>query len=117
MHTIWCELEWYHGDFIKSFVSIELGVKAFFYCLFGKSCPGQSLHARKGKNHMKNYQKYQKQYFMPPVPSLKWAQKETVEQAPTWCSVDLRDGNQSLIVPMLSLIHISARETAEGLPF
>ena len=49
---------------------------------------------------MKNYQKYQKQYFMPPVPSLKWAQKETVEQAPTWCSVDLRDGNQSLIVPM-----------------
>ena len=27
-------------------------------------------------------------------------QKDHVEKAPTWCSVDLRDGNQALIVPM-----------------
>ena len=49
---------------------------------------------------MMNPQKYQRGYFMPPVPSLKWAQKEYIDHAPIWCSVDLRDGNQSLIVPM-----------------
>ncbi len=49
---------------------------------------------------MKNYQKYKRQYFMPPVPSMKWAEKEYVEKAPIWCSVDLRDGNQALVVPM-----------------
>ena len=27
-------------------------------------------------------------------------QKDHIEKAPIWCSVDLRDGNQSLIVPM-----------------
>jgi 2-isopropylmalate synthase len=31
---------------------------------------------------------------------MKWAEKEYVEQAPIWCSVDLRDGNQALVVPM-----------------
>lgn len=49
---------------------------------------------------MKNVNKYTRQYFMPPVPSMKWTQKEYVDKAPIWCSVDLRDGNQSLIVPM-----------------
>lgn len=49
---------------------------------------------------MKNVGKYTRQYFMPPVPSMKWTQKEYVDKAPIWCSVDLRDGNQSLIVPM-----------------
>jgi len=37
---------------------------------------------------------------MPPQTSLKWTQKEYVTEAPIWCSVDLRDGNQALIVPM-----------------
>ena len=37
---------------------------------------------------------------MPPVNDLKWARKEYIDKAPVWCSVDLRDGNQSLIVPM-----------------
>ena len=37
---------------------------------------------------------------MPPVKCLKWAEKEYVDKAPDWCSVDLRDGNQALIVPM-----------------
>ncbi len=37
---------------------------------------------------------------MPPKQSLKWTQKEYITEAPTWCSVDLRDGNQALIVPM-----------------
>ena len=44
--------------------------------------------------------KYQRQYFMPPVKSMKWAEKEYVEKAPIWCSVDLRDGNQALVIPM-----------------
>lgn len=49
---------------------------------------------------MKNYQKYQRGYFMPPVNKMKWTQKEYIEKAPVWCSVDLRDGNQALIIPM-----------------
>ncbi|MFV0497299.1 MAG: 2-isopropylmalate synthase [Candidatus Fimivivens sp.] len=49
---------------------------------------------------MKNHQKYQRGYFMPPVTTMKWAQKEYIDRAPIWCSVDLRDGNQALIIPM-----------------
>lgn len=49
---------------------------------------------------MMNYRKYTRQYFMPPVRSMKWAEKEYVDHAPIWCSVDLRDGNQALVVPM-----------------
>ena len=49
---------------------------------------------------MKNYNRYRRQYFNPPVCEYKWVKKEYVEKAPTWCSVDLRDGNQSLIIPM-----------------
>ncbi len=37
---------------------------------------------------------------MPPVKSMKWTEKEFITEAPTWCSVDLRDGNQALVVPM-----------------
>ncbi len=49
---------------------------------------------------MMNYRKYTRQYFMPPVRSMKWTEKEYVDHAPVWCSVDLRDGNQALVVPM-----------------
>lgn len=49
---------------------------------------------------MKNYEKYTRGYYMPPVESLKWTKKEYIDKAPIWCSVDLRDGNQSLIIPM-----------------
>ena len=38
--------------------------------------------------------KYKRQYYMPPVKCMKWAEKEYVDKAPIWCSVDLRDGNQ-----------------------
>ena len=41
---------------------------------------------------MMNPSKYQRQYFMPPVKCMKWAEKEYVDKAPVWCSVDLRDG-------------------------
>ena len=49
---------------------------------------------------MKNFKKYTRQYFMPPVECMDWTKKEYIDKAPTWCSVDLRDGNQALIVPM-----------------
>ena len=49
---------------------------------------------------MKHTEKYTRGYFMPPVNEMKWAKKEYIEKAPIWCSVDLRDGNQALIVPM-----------------
>lgn len=47
-----------------------------------------------------NASKYTRGYFMPPVKCLKWTEKEYIDHAPQWCSVDLRDGNQALIIPM-----------------
>ncbi len=49
---------------------------------------------------MMNAKKYQKQYYMPPVPCMDWAEKDSIDKAPVWCSVDLRDGNQALVIPM-----------------
>lgn len=47
-----------------------------------------------------NYKKYTRGYFMPPEASYDWVKKEYITKAPAWCSVDLRDGNQALIIPM-----------------
>lgn len=51
---------------------------------------------------MKNYEKYKPGYFVPPmrIEEMEWPKKDHIEKAPKWCSVDLRDGNQALIVPM-----------------
>lgn len=49
---------------------------------------------------MENCKRYKKRYFMPPEPCYDWVKKESPEKAPVWCSVDLRDGNQALIIPM-----------------
>lgn len=49
---------------------------------------------------MKGFDKYQKSYFMPPEESYDWVKKDSIDKAPVWCSVDLRDGNQALIEPM-----------------
>lgn len=74
---------------------------------------------------MKNHTKYSKGYFMPPEIILDWAQKEYPEKAPVWCSVDLRDGNQSLIIPMSldekvefykTLVKIGFKEIEVGFP-
>lgn len=74
---------------------------------------------------MKNYQKYQKQYFLPPERSMDWADKDSIDQAPVWCSVDLRDGNQALIEPMSLetkieffklLVEIGFKEIEVGFP-
>lgn len=49
---------------------------------------------------MKNSSKYKRQYFLPQVKCMDWAEKDYVDHAPVWCSVDLRDGNQALVIPM-----------------
>ena len=74
---------------------------------------------------MKNYQKYEKSYFMPPEVTYDWEKKDSVEQPPKWCSVDLRDGNQALIEPMSldekleffqMLVDIGFKEIEVGFP-
>ena len=47
-----------------------------------------------------DYKKYKRQYYMPPERCMDWVEKDHIEKAPIWCSVDLRDGNQALVVPM-----------------
>ena len=47
-----------------------------------------------------NASKYTRQFFEAPETSMKWAEKSYIDKAPIWCSVDLRDGNQALIIPM-----------------
>ena len=49
---------------------------------------------------MKGFEKYTRQYFIPEGDYSDWMKKDHIEKAPTWCSVDLRDGNQALIIPM-----------------
>ena len=44
--------------------------------------------------------KYSIGYYPAPGTHNKWVLKDHVEKAPQWCSVDLRDGNQSLVIPM-----------------
>lgn len=74
---------------------------------------------------MKNAEKYSRGYYMPPVKCMKWAEKEYVDHAPMWCSVDLRDGNQALIIPMsleekleffTKLVEIGFKEIEIGFP-
>ncbi|MBE6094856.1 MAG: 2-isopropylmalate synthase [Schwartzia succinivorans] len=74
---------------------------------------------------MQNYTKYKKGYYLPPVIDLSWAKKEYPDHAPVWCSVDLRDGNQSLIIPMSldekiefykMLVKIGFKEIEVGFP-
>ena len=49
---------------------------------------------------MMNASKYKRQYYLPPETCMDWAKKDYIDKAPTWCSVDLRDGNQALVIPM-----------------
>ncbi len=74
---------------------------------------------------MKNYTKYSKGYYMPPKPDMSWMYKEHPDKAPKWCSVDLRDGNQALIIPMSldekieffkMLVEVGFKEIEVGFP-
>ena len=49
---------------------------------------------------MINASKYVKQFFPAKNTNRKWVSKNYIDAAPIWCSVDLRDGNQALIIPM-----------------
>lgn len=69
--------------------------------------------------------KYGKTYFLPPTPTYDWVKKDTIEKAPVWCSVDLRDGNQALIEPMsleekleffTMLVKVGFKEIEVGFP-
>lgn len=74
---------------------------------------------------MMNYKKYQRGYFMPPETCTDWVHKEYITEAPIWCSVDLRDGNQALIIPMSleekieffkTLVAVGFKEIEVGFP-
>ncbi len=54
-----------------------------------------------------------------------WVKKDHIEKPPTWCSVDMRDGNQSLVIPMnlneklefyKLLLHVGFKEIEVGFP-
>jgi len=72
---------------------------------------------------MLNYQRYRKNPVVD-YPEREWPNKE-IEKAPIWCSVDLRDGNQALIDPMVVeekiemfqfLINLGFKEIEIGFP-
>ena len=74
---------------------------------------------------MKNVSKYTRQFFEAPKTAMKWAERSYVDKAPTWCSVDLRDGNQALVIPMglgekleffKALVDIGFKEIEIGFP-
>ena len=74
---------------------------------------------------MMNVSKYKKQYYLPPEICMDWAKKDYVDKAPAWCSVDLRDGNQALVIPMSLeqkveffklLVQIGFKEIEVGFP-
>ena len=69
--------------------------------------------------------KYAPGYYPVPAGYDSWVKKDHIEQAPAWCSVDLRDGNQALIVPMSleekleffqMLVRIGFKEIEVGFP-
>ena len=69
--------------------------------------------------------KYAPGYYPVPAGYDSWVKKDHIEKAPAWCSVDLRDGNQALIVPMSleekleffqMLVKIGFKEIEVGFP-
>lgn len=72
---------------------------------------------------MLNYKRYRKNPVVD-YPERTWPDKE-IENAPVWCSVDLRDGNQALIDPMVVeekvelfeyLVRLGFKEIEVGFP-
>ena len=49
---------------------------------------------------MMDASKYRVGYFPVDAKYNKWVEKDHIEKPPVWCSVDVRDGNQSLVIPM-----------------
>ncbi|MCL2568046.1 MAG: 2-isopropylmalate synthase [Oscillospiraceae bacterium] len=74
---------------------------------------------------MKHVEKYRPQYHLPPLGHTDWVTQDRLTEAPIWCSVDLRDGNQSLLTPMsleeklayyAFLLEIGFKEIEVGFP-
>lgn len=72
-----------------------------------------------------NHEKYAIGYYPAPAQYRKWVTKDHIEKAPVWCSVDMRDGNQSLVIPMdleeklrfyNTLLKIGFKEIEVGFP-
>ncbi len=72
---------------------------------------------------MLNFKRYKRNPVVD-YPQREWPNKE-IEKAPVWCSVDLRDGNQALIDPMLVdekieffqfLVNMGFKEIEVGFP-
>jgi 2-isopropylmalate synthase len=72
---------------------------------------------------MLNYERY-KRVPVVDFPAREWPNKQ-IEKAPIWCSVDLRDGNQALIEPMVveekvefftKLVELGFKEIEVGFP-
>ncbi|MBQ7885300.1 MAG: 2-isopropylmalate synthase [Clostridia bacterium] len=49
---------------------------------------------------MMDASKYRVGYFPVAAEYNDWVNKDHIERPPVWCSVDMRDGNQSLVIPM-----------------
>lgn len=69
--------------------------------------------------------KYRVGYFPVEKKYNKWVEKDHIEKAPVWCSVDMRDGNQSLVIPMSleekieyykTLLDVGFKEIEVGFP-
>ncbi len=90
------------AEAVLAFVSSVGETRAVFVSPPSNTGPPRRHHpTTKGMDpHMKHFEKYRPGYYMPPEPCLDWTHKERLTQAPAWCSVDLRDGNQALITPM-----------------
>src|SRR5215218_1560814 len=57
------------------------------------------LHRRKRNSMLKNPATKYQRFHPVELPGRQWPSR-TLGHAPIWCSVDLRDGNQALAVPM-----------------
>ena len=69
--------------------------------------------------------KYRVGYFPVDKKYNKWVEKDHIEKPPVWCSVDMRDGNQSLVIPMSleekleyyqTLLQVGFKEIEVGFP-
>ena len=72
-----------------------------------------------------DYAKIEHQYFLPPESDFDWVKKEYIDSPPIWCSVDLKDENQTLDEPLNQeqklelfklLVKIGFKEIEVGFP-
>jgi len=80
---------------------------------------------RTGVTGMMDASKYRVGYYPVSREYTQWVQKDHVDHPPIWCSVDMRDGNQSLVVPMSleeklefyqTLLDVGFKEIEVGFP-